>query len=33
MGYIEKAIKEIKNDWFADHVAEIKGEVGLQVIQ
>ncbi|MDA1952018.1 hypothetical protein PDL03_21145 [Bacillus cereus] len=33
MGYIEKAIEEIKNDWFADHVAEIKGEERLQVIQ
>ena len=33
MGYIEKAIEEIKNEWFADHVAEIKGEEGLQVIQ
>ncbi|MDK7474941.1 hypothetical protein OWP15_19880 [Bacillus paranthracis] len=33
MEYIEKAIEEIKNEWFADHVAEIKGEEGLQVIQ
>ncbi|MED2040841.1 hypothetical protein P4V58_27600 [Bacillus wiedmannii] len=33
MEYIEKAIEEIKNDWFADHVAEIKGGEGLQVIQ
>ncbi|MED0963836.1 hypothetical protein [Bacillus paramycoides] len=33
MEYIEKAIEEIKNDWFADHVAEVKGEEGLQVIQ
>jgi hypothetical protein len=32
MDYIEKAIKEIKTNWFANHVAEIKGEEGLQVI-
>lgn len=31
MNYIENAIQEIR-DWFKDHVAEIKGEDGLQVL-
>ncbi|WOA56425.1 hypothetical protein [Bacillus mycoides] len=32
MEYIEKATKDIKDNWFEDHVAEIQGEEGLQVI-
>ncbi|MBJ8031549.1 hypothetical protein [Bacillus cereus group sp. N21] len=32
MEYIEKAIKDIKENWFENHVAEIQGEEGLQVI-
>lgn len=32
MEYIEKATKEIRENWFGDHVAEIQGEEGLQVI-
>ncbi|MEB8653092.1 hypothetical protein P4G96_30805 [Bacillus cereus] len=33
MEYIEKATKEIRENWFGNHVAEINGEAGLQVIQ
>ncbi|SCC30503.1 hypothetical protein [Bacillus wiedmannii] len=33
MNYNEKAIEVIKTRWFKDHVAEITGEEGLQVIQ
>lgn len=32
MEYIEKATKDIRENWFEDHVAEIQGEEGLQVI-
>ncbi|EJR36972.1 hypothetical protein [Bacillus cereus] len=32
MEYIEKATKDIRENWFKDHVAEIQGEEGLQVI-
>ena len=32
MDFIEKAKVEIRNDWFENHVAEIIGEEGLQVI-
>ncbi|SSS87772.1 Uncharacterised protein [Acinetobacter baumannii] len=32
MNFIEKAKKDIENNWFENHVAEIKGEEGLQVI-
>ncbi|PGC07297.1 hypothetical protein COM08_32060 [Bacillus wiedmannii] len=32
MEYIEKATKNIRENWFGDHVAEIQGEEGLQVI-
>jgi hypothetical protein len=32
MDFIEKAKKEIKNEWFENHVADIQGEEGLQVI-
>ncbi|MGO5005153.1 hypothetical protein [Bacillus wiedmannii] len=32
MEYIEKETKEIRENWFGDHVAEIQGEEGLQVI-
>lgn len=32
MDYIEKAKKEIKDNWFKNHVAEIRGSEGLQVI-
>lgn len=32
MDFIDRAKKEIKENWFKNHVAEIKGEEGLQVI-
>lgn len=32
MDFIDKAKKEIKENWFKNHVAEIKGEEGLQEI-
>lgn len=32
MEYIKKATKDIRENWFGDHVAEIQGEEGLQVI-
>ena len=32
MDFIEKAKEEIRNHWFVNHVAEIQGEEGLQVI-
>ncbi|MEK0220870.1 hypothetical protein [Bacillus proteolyticus] len=32
MEYIEKATKDIRENWFENHVAEIQGEEGLQVI-
>lgn len=30
--YIENTKKEIREDWFENHIAEIKGEEGLQVL-
>lgn len=32
MDHIERVQEEIRSHWFKDHVAEIKGEEGLQVI-
>lgn len=32
MDHIERAEKEIRSHWFKDHIAEINGEEGLQVI-
>lgn len=32
MDYLDKAEKEIREHWFKDHVADIRGEEGLQVI-
>lgn len=32
MNFMDRAKKEIKEEWFKNHVAEIKGEEGLQVI-
>ncbi|MCY8944013.1 hypothetical protein [Bacillus atrophaeus] len=32
MDYIEQAKKENKDEWFKNHVAEIRGNEGLQVI-
>lgn len=32
MDFIEKVKKEIRNEWFEKHIAEIHGEEGLQVI-
>jgi hypothetical protein len=32
MDFIEKAKKEIRSEWFENHVAELHGEEGLQVI-
>ncbi|MGH0939934.1 hypothetical protein ACQVTS_01030 [Bacillus mycoides] len=32
MEYVEKATKDIRENWFGNHVAEIQGEEGLQVI-
>ncbi|KPH76082.1 hypothetical protein [Oceanobacillus caeni] len=33
MDFIERMKREIKNNWFKDHVAKLKGEKGLQVIE
>jgi hypothetical protein len=33
MDFIEEAKEEVKSHWFENHVAEIKGEEGLQVIK
>lgn len=32
MSHIERVKEEIRSDWFSDHVAEIEGEEGFQVI-
>lgn len=32
MGYFEEAESEIKNNWFENHVAELHGEEGYQVL-
>lgn len=33
MDYLEKMQEEIRNEWFASHVAKIQGDEGVQVIE